>query len=431
MTVRILSLITVLLLPWLVWANGGPIDGSGIYKTGDIELTKVPAIELLSEDLQIRIEGDYSWVEVTYQLVNRGAATLPITYGFPVDFLHTEAHHDEPWQSRYLTGLSMELDGERLAIEHEIEEGSTQKESTRYEGLMENVYRRWQVTQFTIRPKQAFTLQVKYKIMNGFEDWGTSKEFFPSFDNRSLLYDFSPAQGWGSGRVGQLSISVDASEILSRQGSISFEGLDFSHQNGLYEFMAKDFDFSTASPLSMVYDNGRAKLSEFLLSSRMSPEHIRSVTASSTLQGNYAVENLTDGDYATAWVEGVPGQGLGQSIEIELNDVMVGYIGLLNGYTKSATTYNTNARVKRLRVDYESVDYADPSKTRQSSEELTLEDRPFQRISDFNLFDSLDELSQFGDGSPKFRKITLTILEVYPGSQYEDTCITELFLLSY
>ena len=51
-----------------VFGNGRPIDGSAIYKTGDIILMHQPQIELLKEDLRIKVQGDYSIVKVVYQL---------------------------------------------------------------------------------------------------------------------------------------------------------------------------------------------------------------------------------------------------------------------------------------------------------------------------------------------------------------------------
>ncbi len=40
-------------------------------------------------------------------------------------------------------------------------------------------------------------------------------------------------------------------------------------------------------------------------------------------------------------------------------------------------------------------------------------------------------IGDYGDGYAKVRKITITILEVYEGTKYSDTCISEVLLLGY
>ncbi len=55
------------LLTFKVFGNGAPIDGCAVFKTGDVVLINVPEIELLKEDLNLKIEGDYSIVHVTYK----------------------------------------------------------------------------------------------------------------------------------------------------------------------------------------------------------------------------------------------------------------------------------------------------------------------------------------------------------------------------
>ena len=71
------------------------------------------------------------------------------------------------------------------------------------------------------------------------------------------------------------------------------------------------------------------------------------VWASSTLQskqpGRYSVKNAFDGDSTTAWVEGVEGDGAGQSITVEfLENVAVKGFLLFPGYTKSLKTLIEN-----------------------------------------------------------------------------------------
>ncbi|NBJ91461.1 NADase-type glycan-binding domain-containing protein [Parablautia muri] len=160
------------------------------------------------------------------------------------------------------------------------------------------------------------------------------------------------------------------------------------------------------------------------------------IMASSELasQNNkYAARNLVYGR-ETAWAEGVPGYGIGESIRVTSScsysgkwdgevffyegdlepDVFDGYmrytqICIVNGYAKSQKTWEENGRVKRMLMYVEGQPYA----------YLELEDtiRPQYftlPINDIKAFEGVDVHFEF------------VIDEVYPGTKYEDTCLTGL-----
>jgi tetratricopeptide (TPR) repeat protein len=65
----------------------------------------------------------------------------------------------------------------------------------------------------------------------------------------------------------------------------------------------------------------------------------------------YGVDNLFTGDQNTAWVEGAPGQGIGEWITVEFDRKrLVRLITVHNGYQKSSDLYYKNSRVRRLRI---------------------------------------------------------------------------------
>ena len=66
--------------------------------------------------------------------------------------------------------------------------------------------------------------------------------------------------------------------------------------------------------------------------------------------GKYGGHNLFDRDPATAWVEGVDGDGIGESVTIEAGETLEEAINRRNGYQKSQGTFEGNSRVKKLRV---------------------------------------------------------------------------------
>jgi len=145
-------------------------------------------------------------------------------------------------------------------------------------------------------------------------------------------------------------------------------------------------------------------------------EPLGTVNASSVLASKkdlYRVDNVSDGKMDTAWVEGSPWQGLGESIYVEVpaDHTPAGMV-IVSGYAKDQATFEKNSRPKRLKVLVEkhTVAYVDLADTREP-----------QR---FALSPAAIEANK-----PTKRKsysVELRIVSVYPGTKYTDTCISEV-----
>ena len=74
MTIKLLKLliIGIILIPVNSFANGGPVDISHFRKTGNIRLLRKADISLVKESLKIKIIGDYTEIEVDYNLKKQG-----------------------------------------------------------------------------------------------------------------------------------------------------------------------------------------------------------------------------------------------------------------------------------------------------------------------------------------------------------------------
>lgn len=140
---------------------------------------------------------------------------------------------------------------------------------------------------------------------------------------------------------------------------------------------------------------------------------IVSVEASSHLEEYYqstghlyhVAENVLDGSYRTAWVENAPGNGVGEWIQLNFDsNHAINGIEISNGYKKSESLYAKNSRAKRIRL-YFSDD---------SSQEFDLEDE----------FMGIQRL-QF-NAPVVTNYIRIELVDMYQGTKYEDTCITEL-----
>lgn len=136
-------------------------------------------------------------------------------------------------------------------------------------------------------------------------------------------------------------------------------------------------------------------------------DHVELVMASSSLSEydmTHSPERLCDGELSSAWVEGAEGQGIGESVTFCFDEtcVVTGFL-IHGGYQKSRDLYQKNSRPARLRVfipGYEEAIYL-------LGDEFGVQDIPLEV-------------------PVETKEITFIIEDVYAGSKYEDTVISEL-----
>lgn len=149
----------------------------------------------------------------------------------------------------------------------------------------------------------------------------------------------------------------------------------------------------------------------------------KKVTASSYLKAqgknNYLPQNAHDLDYKEAWIEGVPGYGIGEYLlyTFEEKAPRITEIIVVNGYVKSQTAWQNNSRVKRLKVYLNNQPYA-IFHLKDIRGEQTFEVEP---IGNGNQ-GSESDLKKLPDWTLKFE-----ILDVYKGLKYDDTVISEIY----
>lgn len=176
--------------------------------------------------------------------------------------------------------------------------------------------------------------------------------------------------------------------------------------------------------------------------------------------GEYGVHKLIDNDLNTAWVEGVEGYGTGEYIIIEAGKQLPAGIIIHNGYQKTERLYRMNSRPHKLKLilyaGFHLEDDVTEIATRYRIKQLEapvyieLEDRmgpqdiemPFSANWSTACTDSLravfkseykEEIEQMKkmcptcDLTPLFSFfIRLEIADIYEGSEWDDTCISEL-----
>jgi hypothetical protein len=115
----------------------------------------------------------------------------------------------------------------------------------------------------------------------------------------------------------------------------------------------------------------------------------------------YAIDN----DITTAWVEGVKGSGIGEWIDFAFaKEEKIKAINIINGYAKSNKHYCVNNRVKKVKIQFN-----DGASMVQELKDAVLEPQRIELPEEKTVY-----------------SVRMTILEVYPGAKYNDTCISEV-----
>ncbi len=152
---------------------------------------------------------------------------------------------------------------------------------------------------------------------------------------------------------------------------------------------------------------GMGLITFFLLSGNLMAAKIKT-SSSSVLENRarYSHKNVVDGDIYTAWAEGAEGNGKGEWIKLEFErERKLHHLGIIPGYFK----YNDNVGevwFKNNRIKEATLIFSD-----SSTKKIDLVDM---------------KQMQFVTIDKKTRYVKLRIDDVYPGSKWEDACISEI-----
>ena len=145
---------------------------------------------------------------------------------------------------------------------------------------------------------------------------------------------------------------------------------------------------------------------------------VQRVTASSHLKAqgrfNYLPKNAHDFNHESVWAEGVQGQGIGEWLEYEFAGACprVTAVKILPGHVKTKAAWEANSRPKYIKVYY-------------LGKPICILD--LQDVRGMQYFD-LEKFGPFGyhDSNKPTWRLRFEIVDVYPGTKYQDTVISEL-----
>lgn len=370
-------------------------------------------IILKKENLFLRFVDESVIVSCDYVLYNKQNEEKQLDFAFNI----TESPYDS-LMYYYIT-----VDGQKLPSE-------LHKEIC--EDVNESSYSWWELSKIKLDEKKETNVSICYRVETSND--GTYYRSFFDRDN-SFVYNIYPALSFGDGIIEDFSLTIDASDILSWNGKISkIEGLDVSFGNSekIVTKQIKNLDLKKNRQIKISYN---IKNYYFAKLYKMYGFRTNGISATSELKEGkvlYSASNLMDNDCRTAWVESKSDFGQKERIKIPCSGWITQLL-IVNGFRKSEKTYYENNRVKRIALYVDGVKLG----------EMTFPDRPYCHVDMSNILDEGELLNLNGDffkenngksmsnaGAfwPK-ENIEIEILEVYSGTKYNDTCISDIYLI--
>jgi hypothetical protein len=428
---RLVGILALAAWTTLCLANGGGygagVNVHGNPSSGKLDHNKflplnLQKVQMETENLEIDLFAKTATIRVSYDFFNPGESTTTLA-GFPCVALKSEMDDDQTALRATFTDFSVAADSKQLPFS--VKSGDAPK----VEGIQEELdikIPKWYTFRLDFAPRQHRILTVRYRAQYG-QYTETVSDTAHTFPN-TLTYLFSTAAIWNGpikkGHVLIRAIAVDPNDVKIRGGKL-----------GRFQHPTKDtwtWDFTDFKPtfsddiaietspeietFSSEYGQGddRVEGGEYISTNGHWKFELTGfqITASSTLKGgDYKPDNINkwSADIApnSCWAEGVPGNGEGEWLEIGASvPVRLDTLQITNGLVASESRFRANSRVKKLDL---SVNGGEP---------ITVQ-----------LPDQMDPFDvKLPDSQQVVRKIRLTIREVYPGTKYQDTCVSRIRL---
>ncbi len=404
-------------------ANGGGYFRGGVERAGDVagfEPSETEKIRILDEKLTVVLGPKSADVEVRYLMRNETDKKVKVRFGFPVEELFdnsmmVEGGAADPEQSdrsdgklKYCRNYTITTSGKPIKSKWQGEEKAG--DDKRFKGIAG-----WLISEITFAAGEEKPVMIRFQSDYPSEKWSVSDD---SFTGAALFkYRLSTAGCWagtiGSGKIILKPTGIDPRDlkVLKPVNRFKKEGESWVWNfENLEPTLADDFEIE-ASPAIHGYNGSKTtRYIERGSNWTMSLTNYQ-IKASSFLpaEGDHSyepekVKNLWGHE---AWSEGVKVSGVGEWLELTpaVPKPLIA-IELEPGMAKTEELFKANARPKKVLV------------------ELNGEKRFSVAIPDLKEAHRIPIL----DYAKPVKKIRLTFEEVWPGTKFEDLCVSGIRL---
>lgn len=426
MGIRIALCVLCLLLSYLgTLANwGGSADGC--IGSGNFQALGTQQVRMAQEQLAIELYRDRAKIKVEYVLVNTGGP-LTVTAGFPCAVYN-------PPEGRLVEIEEYQISVDGREISYVIRTGAEAKgfkapaeftailEGEEYLDAPPALY--WLVSQVPFAAGAERRVSINYVALYNCSEGGVSSDTVYSAD--ILRYLLSTGGVWqgpiGSGEVTIKAVTVDPAAVALMPPN------RFRREGDIFRWSFRDLEPTTKDDITISLHNEVAVYSLYDPDAQdewyssygdqyFFDSHRYKVQASSELRGpfSYQAANVRDMNPVTAWVEGVAGDGIGESLTITLDRPAKGIeLGIIPGYAKSREIYFANNRVAEFKI----IVNGSLTMTRRLWDDWTRHGPWSPKAYQFIAL----------DGNVEVKTVKLIINKVYKGLKYQDTAISEILL---
>ena len=409
-------------------ANGGAwqtgVPGTGSASASDKSRKTDVAIE--DETLKIDLHPEYASVEVHYRMHNTGPK-VEQEFFFPVERWGKNPDADTDTKSADVNRYQITVDGKKLSSTNVSGPKQQANETPSGQFWQENVstIKSWKKSVIPFERNQTREVTIHYNAQYAENDESVSDDSHIS--DATFAYSLSPAATWkgpiGKGKIEINILHPEPEDVSIEKPKERLQKINDSH----YEWKFENLKPSLADDIRIIahskYDEyptgyGEEDLSRasyVLRDHQYFLDHTDyDATASSTLapQGkrNYDVVNIKADphrDLQIPWAEGVEGDGIGESITLNVKRPLPLY-GML------------------IQPGYYDYDEKEPwlKNNRVAALEITLND---EHTFTENIPDEQFErpyLIRVRDYVKPVNKVKVVIKGVHRGTQFRDTCIS-------
>ena len=392
MSKQFLFLFAFTVFTMAVFADDAPVVPT---QSGNVTPVFNKDIQMKSEIIKIVLHPEYYSVEVSYVFVNT-SAKQDVTMGFP--------NHEGGIYSEPIKDFKAFESGKAFTIYTKMGE----KQDTTIPLYIGRDYYECFDINFKAGETKLITNNYTQKYEYNYED-----------TRREAAYILKTGKYW-KGKIESVKVFVDYSymskvDIEPRMAYSVWEYKDTVSYSGIQITPAPQK--TTGGIAEMEFTNIEP---DFDIHIVKSPPFLKYAFASSTLKSSnelYEAEHLIDNDPKTIWAEGAAGSGIGETIGIEFGSGRMGEegtyinkIGITNGLVSDKTLFYKNNRVKKILLTV--------------SEMTETDFNPVEM--EFELKDDMKMQYITLPKSYLAKSIMIKIIEVYKGTTYDDTCISEV-----